>query len=125
MKYNAMMLTIAMGVGSVFTGNLYAQEQVDFAKSEQYRMDSLETISRREKVAQQEQDQVRMADARSEKKQTKAKAKEAKRIERDASDAARESRYALKTERKAQKSRKQADKQSQKASKARIKSESN
>ena len=110
MKYKAIILTLA--VASFFAGQAFAQ-------------DSMDAATHKEALVQNRNDENRMADAKLDRKETKAKAKEAKRVENEANDAARQSKNALKAERKAQKSRKQADQQAKKASNAREKSNKN
>jgi hypothetical protein len=122
MKYKNIIFTFAFGIFSVLACNVYGQ---DVNTQQRATRDSLETVSYHEMQAQNTKDKTRMADAKFDRKQTKAKAKEAQRIERDANDAAKESKYAVRSERRAQKSRRQADKQSEKATKARNKSNSN
>jgi hypothetical protein len=125
MKYKTIVMTLALGAASLFTGEVYAQYHHEMTKAERERKDSLKTAYDREEQVQETQDENRMADAKLDRKHTKAKAKEAQRVQREANDAARESRDEVRSERKAQKSRKQADKQADKASKARDQSDSN
>ena len=125
MKYNKIILSVALGTLSFFSVEVTAQYRNDMSKAETAKRDSLEIVSQNEIRAQDTRDETRMADAKLDRKQSKAKAKDAQRIERDASDAAQESKYAVRTEKKAQKSRKKADKQAEKAAKARDKSDSN
>jgi hypothetical protein len=125
MKYTTMIITMAVGAASMFTGHAFAQSSGDMAKTERDKKDSVKTATLREEQVQSVKDENRMADAKLDQKQTKAKAQKAQRIEKDANDAARESRYAVRAERKAQKSRKAANKQAEKASKAREKSNKN
>jgi hypothetical protein len=116
MKYKAIILSLTLISASLITSKVYGQND---------RQDNLETASRNEAKIQETKDENRMADAKADRKTTKAKAKEAKRMDRDAKTAAKESKYALKSEKKAQKSRRQADDQTKKASKARDKSNNN
>ena len=110
MKHKAIILTLA--AASFFAGQAFAQ-------------DSNVMTPAQEAQVQNRNDENRMADAKLDRKETKAKAKEARRIENEANDAAHQSKHALKAERKAQKSRKQANQQAQKASNARDKSDKN
>lgn len=125
MKYKNTILTITLGALSIFSYEVYAQEQGSMSKREIAHMDSVEAESKKVIQAQKTKDENTMADFRRDKKQTKAKAKDAQRIERDANAAARESRVALRAERRAQQSRKDANKQAEKAEKARDKSDKN
>ena len=102
------------------TIQLRAQDQTDAGNREQIKADSLQAVE-----AQKTLDEQRMAQAKSESKETKEKAKEAQRVEADANAAAREAKNALKAEKKAQKARKAADKQAKKAEAARAKSNQN
>jgi hypothetical protein len=123
MKYKAIILTLA--AASFFSIQAFAQASGDMTQAQRDRKDSVETATRQEAQVQTRKDENRMADAKLEKKETKAKAKDAHRIENEANDAANESKSALKAERKAQKSRKKADKQAKKAADAREKSNKN
>lgn len=125
MKYTTMIMTMAVGAASLFTSHAYAQSSGDMTQIERDKKDSLETVTLIEEQTQITKDENRMADAKRDRKRTKAKAENAQRIEKDANNAARESRYALRAERRAQKSRKQADKQAEKAAEARKKSNNN
>jgi hypothetical protein len=125
MKYRTMVITMAIGAAFVFTSHASAQSTGDMTQAERDQKDSLETVTLMEAQTQNTKDKNRMAEAKLDRKQTKAKAQNAQRIERDANDAARESRYAVRAERKAQKSRKQATKQAKKAADARNKSNNN
>lgn len=116
---------MAAVAASMFTSHAFAQSSGDMTQTERDTKDSTETVTLRQAQEQSTKDRNRMADAKLDRKETKAKAEDAQRIEKDANDAARESRYALRAERRAQKSRKQADKQAAKASEARIKSNKN
>lgn len=118
-----MILTLA--AASLFAGQAFAQTGDDMTQAQRNRKDSVETAARQEAQVQNRKDENRMADAKHDRKETKAKAKEAQRVEGEANDAARESKSALKAERRAQKSRKQADKQAERASDARNKSNKN
>lgn len=122
MKYKIILLTVA--AATFFAGQAFAQS-VDMTEAQRDYKDSVETATYREAAVQTRKDENRMADAKRDRKETKAKAKKAQRIENDANDAARESKNAFRAERKAQKSRKQADKQAEKASDARDKSNNN
>lgn len=123
MKYKTIILTLA--AASFFVGQGFAQDSNVMTQAQRDRKDSVETATHQEVQAQNRNDESRMADAKLDRKETKAKAKEARRIENEANDAAHQSKNALKAERKAQKSRKQANQQAQKASNARDKSNKN
>ena len=104
---------------------LSAQDRDTMSKSEITKMDSTESSNQKADQLQTTNDENRMADAKLDRKQTRAKSKDAQRVEREASSAARESRAAVRTERKAQKSRKEATRQAKRASDARAKSDKN
>jgi hypothetical protein len=123
MKYKTIILTLA--AASLLAGQAFAQTPGDMMQAQRDRKDSVETATHQEALIENRKDEDRMADAKLERKETKANAKEAHRMENEADDAARESKNALKAERKAQKSRKQANKQAEKASDARDKSNKN
>jgi hypothetical protein len=123
MKYKTFFLTLA--AASFFGGQAFAQSNNDMTPEQRDRKDSVETATHQEAQVQSKKDENRMADAKRDRKETKAKAKKARRIESEANDAARESKNALRAERRAQKSRKLADKQAEKASVARDKSNDN
>jgi hypothetical protein len=106
-----------------FFGN--AQDRENMSRNEISRMDSLELVTSKAEQVQKSDDESRLAEAKLDRKQTRAKSKDAKRVEKDASVAARESRNALRAEKKAQKSRKAATRQSKKASDARERSDRN
>jgi len=125
MKYTTIIITMALGAAFGFTTHAFAQSSNDMTHTERDKKDSVEAVTLMEEQAQSTKDKNRMADAKEDRKQTKAKAENAQRIESDANDAARESRYAVRAERKAQKSRKQANKQAEKAAQAREKSNNN
>ena len=125
MKYTTMIITMAAVAASMFTSHSFAQSSGEITQTEPDKKDSAEMVILRAEQEQNTKDRNRIADAKLERKQTKAKAEDAQRIEKDANDAARESRYALRAERRAQKSRKQADKQAEKAAEARVKSNNN
>lgn len=125
MKYKAIIITMTVGAASLFAGHALAQDSNDMTRADRYRKDSVETATLRAEQEQNTKDENRMADAKLDRKQTKAKAKDAQRIEKDANDAARQSKQAVKSERKAQKSRKQANQQAEKAAAARDKSDDN
>jgi hypothetical protein len=125
MKYTTIIITMAVGAASLFTTHAFAQSSGDTTQAERDKKDSVETVALKEAQTQSTNDKNRMAEAKLDRKQTKAKAEDAQRIEKDANDAARQSRYAVRAERKAQKSRKQATKQAQKAAQAREKSNNN
>jgi hypothetical protein len=114
---------LTMGTIIFLAINAHAQEQV--SASEQHHQDSIQMASAKDAQVEKTRDDNRMADAKLDRKQTKAKAKNAQRIENDATDAALQSKYAVKSERRAQKSRARANKQAEKALKARTKSDKN
>lgn len=101
------------------------QDRDTMSKSEIAKMDSTESSNQKADQLQTRNDENRMADAKLDRKQTRAKSKDAQRVEREASSAARESRAAVRTERKAQKARKEATRQAKRASDARAKSDKN
>ncbi len=123
MKYKTIILTLA--AASFFAGQAFAQDSNVMTQAQRERKDSVQTATHQEAQVQNRNDENRMADAKLDRKETKAKAKEARRVENEANDAAHQSKNALKAERKAQKSRKQANQQAQKASDARDKSNKN
>ena len=123
MKYKTIILTLA--AVSIFAAQVFAQSGDEMTQAQRNKKDSVEAATRQEAQLQNRKDESRMADAKLDRKETKAKAKEARRVENEANDAAQQSKNALKAERKAQKSRKQADKQAKKASDARDKSNKN
>lgn len=129
MKYKIIILTFSICVSSLITIETYGQHRIDISSDERNdernHKDSLEIISKNEMRAQKTKDDNRMADAKIDRRETKAKAIDARRIERDARAAAKESRLAVKSERKAQHSRRQAINQAKKASRARDKSDNN
>jgi hypothetical protein len=125
MRYKIIIFTLTLGAALLFAGNAQGQERSEMSQGERNRMDSLEAISKKEVQIEKSKDEERMAEAKSDRRKTRAKAKDAQRVERDANTAARESRSAVRSERKAQKSRRQANKQADKASKAREKSDNN
>lgn len=73
----------------------------------------------------QDRNEERMADAKKERTESRAKAKESQRISNEADDAAKQSRQAVRAEKRAQKFRDKADKQARKAEEARKKSDGN
>jgi Na+-transporting NADH:ubiquinone oxidoreductase subunit NqrC len=125
MKYKTFILALTFIAASLIASKVYSQSRIEMNKVELDRNDSVDTATRNEAKVLETKDQNTMANAKVDRKETKAKAKAAKRIERDANDAAKQSRYAVTSERKAQKSRKQANDQAEKASKARDKSDNN
>jgi hypothetical protein len=124
MKYKAIIITMSVAAASLFASKTFAQDNT-MSQVQRDHQDSVQTAKVTEARLETTKDENRMADAKLDRKQTKAKAKNAQRVENEASDAARESRYAVRAERRAQKSRKQANKQAEKAAKARDKSNSN
>jgi hypothetical protein len=123
MKFKTIIFTLA--AASLFVSQAFAQSNVDMTQAQVDRKDSVEAAAHQEAQLQNRKDENRMADAKLDRTETKAKAKEAQRVENEASDAAHQSKNAVKAERKAQKSRKQADKQAKKASEAIDKSNKN
>jgi len=123
MKYKTIIMTLA--AATFFAGQAFAQNGDVMTQAQRDRKDSVQTATHQEAQMQNRADENRMADAKLDRKETKAKAKEAQRVENEANDAAHQSKNALKAERKAQKSRKQANKQAEKASQAREKSNKN
>lgn len=117
MKMKFTLLALTFGACTFLTSHLYAQEQQPVVTQDA-------TVAEQVK-SQDKLDEERMAEARSDRKATKAKAKDAQRVESDANSAARESKNAYKAEKKAQKARKKADKQAKSAEKARNKSNEN
>jgi hypothetical protein len=105
--------------------SLCAQDRDTMSKTEIAKMDSTESSNLKADQLQKTNDESRMAEAKLDRKQTRAKSKDAQRVEREANSAARESRTAVRTERKAQKSRKEATRQAKRASDARAKSDKN
>jgi hypothetical protein len=124
MKYKTIIITMSLGITSLFVSRAFAQDS-QMNQAQRNQRDSVDAATLKEIQVQNTKDENRMADAKLDKKQTKAKAKDAQRIENDANDAARQSKYEVRAERRAQKSRKQANKQAEKAAKARDKSNSN
>jgi hypothetical protein len=126
MKYNKIILTSLVALALGFSHEAIGQDQpTPPSMDEKQRADSLERVSMATLQDQKAKDESKMADARLNKKQTKARAKAAQRVERDATDAAKQSKYAVKAEKRAQRSRKKADRQEQKAATAREKSDNN
>jgi hypothetical protein len=124
MKYKTIIITMSLAAASLFAGKTFAQDNT-MSQVQRDHQDSVQTAKVTEARLETTKDENRMADAKLDRKQTKAKAKNAQRVENEANDAARESKYAVRAERRAQKSRKQANKQAEKAAKARDKSNSN
>jgi hypothetical protein len=122
-KTNTIFLIVALCALTMFTSKSYGQYN-DGNNRADSQVDSIQLL-KDEQSATKANDEVRMRDAKRDRKSTKAKAKEADRIGREANDAAKQSNNAFKAERKAQKTRKQADKQALKASKSRTKSDQN
>lgn len=118
-------IIIALTIAMTLTNASKAQAQHEATKDQQRVKDSTDTALAQEVQREKVKDDNRMADAKLDRKETKAKAKNAQRIENEANTAARESRYAVRSERKAQKSRNAANKQAEKAKNARIKSDKN
>jgi ABC-type transporter lipoprotein component MlaA len=109
----------------VFPFCIQAQDRDAMSRNEITKMDSVESATLQADQLQKSNDETRMAEAKLDKKQTRAKSKDAKRVEEEASSAARESKSAYRKEKKAQKSRKEAPKQNKKAADARAKSDKN
>jgi hypothetical protein len=104
---------------------LSAQDRDTMSKIEIAKMDSTESSNAKADQLQKTTDENRLAEAKLDRKQTRAKSKDAQRVEREASSAARESRAAVRAERKAQKSRQQATRQAKRAADARAKADKN
>jgi hypothetical protein len=124
MKHKAIIITVLLAGTSLFASPVFAQES-GLSQQQRNQRDSAEVATQKEIQVQNNKDENRMASAKLDRKQAKAKAKNAQRVEKDANDAARQSKYEVRAERRAQKSRKQANKQAEKAAKARDKSNSN
>jgi hypothetical protein len=124
MKHKAIIISMLLAGTSLFASRAFAQES-GMSQQQRSQRDSAEVATQKEIQVQNNKDENRMASAKLDRKQAKAKAKNAQRVENDANDAARQSKYEVRAERRAQKSRKQANKQAEKAAKARDKSNSN
>lgn len=94
-----------LGASSLFTYELYAQDNNRAAKREQNRKNSLQRVDQKLQDQQRLDDKNTMDDAKNASFQSKAKAKEAQRIEKDANNASIQSKRALKMEKNAQKAR--------------------
>ncbi len=125
MKNKNVVWTVAFSVLSLFSAELYGQEQNEVGKTQIGHADSLDAASQKEIQTRKAKDESTIADYRYDRNRTKAKAKEAQRVQSEANTAARESRYALRAERRAQKARRDADRQAEKASNARVRSDRN
>lgn len=126
MNYKTIFFTVTLSAFSLFTFQLYGQDQpAVMSTNEHARMDSLQKVDKKVQQEQKAKDERTIDNAKAKSNDTKAKAKEAKRVENDANDASNQSKKALKTEKKAQKARKDADEQAKKASDARDKSNNN
>lgn len=114
-------------IGSMLLLPLYtnAQDRTQMSRDEIAKLDSVQSATAQAEQLQKSNDENRMAEAKLDRKQTRAKSKDAKRVEQEASSAARESRAAVRAEKKAQKSRKDATRQAKRASDARAKSDKN
>jgi hypothetical protein len=104
---------------------MQAQDRSTMSKIEIAKMDSVDSATMKANQLEKTNDENRMADAKLDRKQTRAKAKDAQRVEQEANSAARESKAAVRAERRAQKSRKEATRQAKRASDAREKSDKN
>jgi hypothetical protein len=125
MKANNILLTALVGLALTLPLCVKAQDRDTMSKNEIAKMDSTQSATQRADQLQKTNDDNRMAEAKLDRKQTRAKSKDAQRVEQEASSAARESRAAVRTERRAQKSRREATKQAKRASAARAKSDKN
>jgi hypothetical protein len=126
MKISTIIYSLTLGGTLLFASQLKAQERTQMSKTEDERIDSLQTVYRSDqKKTQETKDQENLSTLKDERADTRSKAKEAQRVERDANNAAYESKNAYKAERKAQKSRRKADAQAKKAARARDKSNNN
>jgi hypothetical protein len=125
MKRNNILTIAVLGLFLTVPFTMRAQDREDMSKKEIAKMDSVQFADARAEQLQKTTDETRMAEAKLDKKQTRAKSKDAKRVEQEATNAAHESKAALRAEKKAQKSRKQATKQAKKASDARAQSDKN
>jgi hypothetical protein len=125
MKTNNNLLIALVALVLTLPLSLKAQDRDNMSKNEIAKMDSTQSANQRADHLQKTNDDNRMAEAKLDRKQTRAKSKDAKRAEEEASSAARESRAAVRTERRAQKSRKEATRQAKRASDARAKSDKN
>ena len=125
MKLKTILLIFTISALSLFTHELYGQDNVQMRNNDPSRMDSLNNVNKKIQDKQIAVDKETLNNAKEESRKTKTKAKEARRIERDANNASSESRKAVKTEKKAQRARKNADSQSKKALNARDKSDNN
>jgi hypothetical protein len=118
MNFKTMTLTVVLGASLACAGTLHAQNVQIMTRAQMYEKDSVDMANLKHAQLQQEHDDTRMADAKQDRRETKAKAKTARRVENEANAAARESRSAVRSERKAQKARRQANKQADKAAEA-------
>jgi hypothetical protein len=125
MKANNILSIALVGLALTLPLCVKAQDRDNMSKNEIAKMDSTQSANQRADQLQKTNDDNRMAEAKLDRKQTRAKSKDAQRVEREASSAARESRAAVRTERRAQKSRKEATRQAKRASDARAKSDRN
>ena len=125
MKANNILLIALLGLALTLPLCVKAQDRDTLSKNEIANMDSVQGAALRAGQLQKANDDNRMAEAKLDRKQTRAKSKDAQRVEQEASSAARESRAAVRTERRAQKARKEASRQSKRASDARAKSDKN
>ena len=126
MKYKTILSTITLNAALLFAFESLGQELPPITKGEINRMDSIQSVYKKDQVQTQKAEEVeKMTEVKNEQSAAKAKAKEAQRVEDEADDAAKQSSDALKAEKKAQKSRQKADKQAEKAETARDKSDLN
>src|SRR6187399_2596554 len=103
MKANNILSIVIVGLFSSLPFCIQAQDRDAMSKSEISKMDSVESATLRAEQSQKAADENRMAEAKLDRKQTRAKSKDAKRVEQEASDAARQSKASVRTEKKAQK----------------------
>ena len=125
MKFRNLFSNLIIGTFFLLPFATHAQDRDAMSSSEIEKMDSIESVDMKAEQLQRMNDEDRLAAAKLDRKQTKARSKDAKRVEREASKAARESRAEVRAEKKAQKSRKDATKQAKKAADAREKSNEN
>jgi hypothetical protein len=125
MKANNILLIVLVGLVLTLPRCVKAQDRDTMSKKDSAKIDSVQSATQQADRLQKTNDDNRMAEAKLDRKQTRAKSKDAQRVEHEASSAARESRAAVRAERRAQKSRKEATKQSKRASDARARSDKN
>ena len=125
MNFKTITFTVALGATLLCAGTLSAQNAQVMTREQVYEKDSIDMANLKHEQLEQRNADTRLSDAKTDRKQTKAKARTARRVENEANDAARESKSALRAEKKAQKSRRQANKQADKAEEAIRKSNRN